>query len=896
MQTKWRQIEEMFHAVLEIPPQQRASFLEAQCGDNAELRSEIEKLVAALSDSDEQIVDSLTEAAANLVSEKEPLRFGKYSVVRVLGHGGMGSVYLAVRNDDQYRQQVAVKFIPTGFAGPEMILRFRTERQILAMLSHPNIARLLDGGVTSDGVPYLVMEYIEGRPIDRFIDERHLSIPERLELFLRVCEAVQYAHQNLIVHRDIKPGNVLVTSDGQPKLLDFGIAKLLEPGTVGQTVPLTARTERLMTPGYASPEQIRGENITTATDVYALGVLLYEMLAGKPAFETANLTPSAIERLVCETQPPRPSTVTAESIPPDLDNIVQKAMQREPARRYHSAGDLAADVTRYLTGYPVSARPDSLWYRTSKFVTRHAWGVSAAALVLTVVSALGVGLVVESSRARREARTSERVSAFLASLFQFSRPQVAQGRNISAREILDAGAQRIPRELANDPEVEARLLATVGRVYYSVGALDRAEEIGKQALGLSRRVLGEDSLTEAEAAGHILGLVAAGRGKYDEAENYYRDALRIFSRRQGPQSHEVAGILNNIAIAEKRQQKWAAAEADFKRAIQIYSATTGPKSDGALMAKSNLALLFLQSGDYARADPLSREVLAERIKTLGLRYPSVAISTGNLADVEEGEGRLKDAEATARLALERYRAAYGPGNWMLLNVINDLATIEGEEGKYQEALSLISQDLDMSAKLTGPRSDTTATVICTRARILLGMGDVRGARETVDRGMSIAPVAFAPDDTRLGQMLDARAEIELREGNPDAAVKDARKCLEIEEKHFGHKGVDVASALIILGDVARARGDYSDAIAQYQDAIAAERTRWQGPHPVTARALFGLGRAELAEGRVHEATSDLQKALDMRRELLPPGHPDIAATVAALAECSQATRTTPPSR
>ncbi|MGA7415587.1 MAG: serine/threonine-protein kinase, partial [Bryobacteraceae bacterium] len=478
---RWARLDELFYAASEMDAPERAAFIANSCGDDGVLRAELEALLRASEYTHGFLQKPLNEAARSVVegTDQTGQLIGRYRVIRELGEGGMGRVYLAVRADEQYQQRVAIKIMHGGLVPSNtMLLRFRTERQILANLQHPNIARLLDGGVTEAGLPYLVMEYVDGIPINKYCEGR--SIEERLRLFRTVCNAVEYAHANLVVHRDIKPLNILVTADGTPKLLDFGIAKLLDPNFTGAPAgQRTYATDRLMTPEYASPEQILGEPVTTATDVYALGTLLYELLAGAQPFGAQKLSPLAFARYITEVDPEPPSAAAARNVQipvtdarrmrGDLDNVVRTAMRKEPARRYASVAQFAADIEAYVEGYPLLASADSWRYRASKFLGRHKRGVAVTAGVVALLIGSTIEMAVLAQRARREQAIAQQETQFLASVFSASTPEESQGTTITARDLLDRGAKRIDRELAGQPEVQASMLESIATAYRSIG-------------------------------------------------------------------------------------------------------------------------------------------------------------------------------------------------------------------------------------------------------------------------------------------------------------------------------------------------------------------------------------------------------------------------------------------
>jgi eukaryotic-like serine/threonine-protein kinase len=516
---RWQRIERLFESALGRKPGDRSAFLAEACEDDPTLRAEVEALIASDHEAgtfiERPAVDNTTLLVSPLGSQTGPgHRIGAYELIREIGRGGMGAVYLAVRADDQYRSRVAIKVVARGMDTDFAVRRFLSERQILASLDHPNIAKLLDGGATPDGLPYFVMEYIEGMPLYQYCDSRRLSTEDRLELFRTLCSAVHYAHQNLVVHRDLKPGNVLVSADGVPKLLDFGIAKLLNPELYGQGVDITGTAIRLMTPAYASPEQVRGEPITTASDVYSLGVLLYELLSGHRPYRFNSFTPQEILRVICEEEPQKPSsaatsagealetkgpgqvTVTPESVSKtrheepdklqrkltgDLDNIVLKAMSKEAQRRYTSVEQLSEDIRRYLEGLPVIARKATLSYRGAKFVRRNKAAVLAAALVVLSLLAGIIGtswqaVVAGSQRARAEAEQSRAERRFndvrkLANSFLFEFHDAIQELpgSTAARELVVKRALEYLDGLAEESKDDPSLRRELATAYEKVG-------------------------------------------------------------------------------------------------------------------------------------------------------------------------------------------------------------------------------------------------------------------------------------------------------------------------------------------------------------------------------------------------------------------------------------------
>lgn len=783
---RWRQIEDLFQNALDCEPGRRATFLDSACAGDASLRKDIESLLSSYEKG------SFTETPAfvegiKLLEENEDRSIasqsiGPYKVIRKIGQGGMGAVYLASRADEAFQKEVAIKLIKRGQDSEDVIRRFRSERQILATLEHPNITRLLDGGTTEEGRPYFVMEYIQGEPIDKYCDAHKLNTIERLKLFQSVCAAVHDAHQHLVIHRDIKPGNILVTAEGVPRLLDFGIAKLLAaaPGIADPTITLARR----MTPESASPEQVRGANITTASDVYSLGVLLYRLLTGHSPYRLAGGSPDEIERAICEAEPEKPSAVmnrvqesgpdgalspqsvsaTREGTPDklrrqltgDLDNIVLKALRKEPPRRYASAEQLSQDINRHLEKLPVIARPDTAGYRAARFVARHKAGVAAAAL-LVVSLAAGIAAtawqakvaVAEGQRARVESAKAQRINAFLQDMLSFSSPAYNSSNprkdpDAKVSEVVEQAAKRAESELAGQPEVLAEMQRTIGSVYYAQGRYDQAEQILRSALQNYIRLYGPDSHQIVEASNMLANTLlrkgsAAGaealfrkdidierkeaqRGHLDAhtmayalgdygsmldqtgdkaAEGYLREALQYASKLIGKDRAYVAMIDNDLGDVAYRSGDLNEAERLDRAAIDEYRRL--PEGTYVEMAAtlSNLGAVLIKKGSYSQAEPFVREGLELRRKMLGNAHPDTAMSLFRLSDLLYKKGDYQDAESAARESVQVFsRALTTPkDNAYFANPLMDLGLILNKTGRFREAEAYLREALEMRTRL-----------------------------------------------------------------------------------------------------------------------------------------------------------------------------------------------------
>ncbi|HZS04344.1 MAG TPA: serine/threonine-protein kinase [Blastocatellia bacterium] len=781
---RWQEVQKLYLAALEYETSTRAAFLERACAGDAALLDEVETLLRCGTQAEGFITVPALEMAARLVGAEADSslvgrRLGRYRILSRLGSGGMGSVYLASRADDQFQKRVAIKLLKRGLDTAEIVRRFRYERQILASLNHPNIARLLDGDTTEDGLPYFVMEYIEGQPIDAYCDSHRLTISERLRLFLTVCGAVHYAHQNLVVHRDLKPGNILVPEDGSPKLLDFGIAKLLSPDLFPETVAPTATWERPMTPAYASPEQVRGQAITTASDVYSLGVVLYELLTGHRPYRITSSAPSEIARVVCEAEPERPSTaisrvetlpgsageptaITPESVSltregeperlrrrlkGDLDNIVLMAMRKEPQRRYASVEQFAEDIRRHLEGLPVIARKDTFGYRAGKFVRRNRAGVAAAAVIAALIIGFIVTTLMQTRRVARERDRAERVLAFLVDTFKVSDPTEAKGNTITAREILDQGAEKIRQELKDQPEAQATLMNTMGNAYRSLGLYDRATPLLEEALKTRRQLFGNEHADVASTL-HDLGMLRFDKGDYAGAEALHREALAIRRRRLGEEHLAVAESLNALGGDLRARSDLAAAEPLYREALSMRRKLVG--QDDATVAQyiNDLALLLTEKGDFAAAEPLQREALGLQRRLLGDAHSEVATSLNNLALLLQRKGDDAAAVPYYRESLEIRRRLYGEEHPNVAFAMANLASAIYLTGDPAGAEPLFRRALELRCKLLPPGHLYIGHSLMGLGKVLTDKGDPQGAEPLLREGVEIFRQKLPPGEWR----------------------------------------------------------------------------------------------------------------------------------------------------
>jgi serine/threonine-protein kinase len=849
-----RNVEDIIRRAADVGPRERLAFVRSACGSDTELYQAVIKQASATWNVDLNQETPAHDDSALAVSEsrRPGALIGPYRILRVLGQGGMGEVYLCERADDHYRKQVAIKLVSRGLISRQVQTRLRTERQILATLDHPNIARLLDGGTTEDGVPYLVMEYIDGEPIDEFCDRRELTLAERMQMFQVVCSAVQAAHRNLIVHRDLKPSNILVTADGTPKLLDFGIAKLLDVRQTTHTVAMTQADIRILTPDHASPEQIRGDPITTASDVYVLGVLLYELLGGRRPFEVEGLRLSDIESLICEQQPLAPSQTLSTShasraelerrasrrrttvarlrrqLSGDLDNIIMMAMRKEPERRYGSVELLSTDIDNHLRGMPVIARRDTWGYRTRKFVSRHTLGVSLAGGVVILLAAFAAAMYVQAervrqqrdeanaqrSRAEAEGKRATEVSNFLVDLFRRSDPTEHRGKKMTADEILERGARRIDVELKQDPETRSNMMEAIGRVYLSAGKTDSALPLLERALELRRTLFGPDHVMTASSMQSLAG-ARREKGDYAAAEALLRDALRIQQQKLGPDHETVALTLSSLAGVLTDRGKWDAAEKMYRQSLDVYIKKGNERDAGATEVMNGLANVLTLRGDPAAAEALYRRAFEIDQELRGANHPDVAIEMANLATAMQMQGKLEEAEPLYVRSIEILRRVNGAEHPNTITILGNYGWFLQFKGELKEAERVLRE------------------VLALRQRTL-------GADH----------VLVAYDKSNLADVLYDRALL-------DEAQKLYREAIANFERTLGPDHQYVAGALTGLARVYAEKGDAARVGALVERSVSIWRLELPVDHWRIANAQAAMGRCLARQHKYADAESNL---------------------------------------
>ncbi len=854
---RWERLQALFSRAVELPPAERQAFVAKETSGDTELRTELLDLLVCDAGSARTGPLTLALGAALDTTTRDRRKalvgrvVGNYKLVGVLGHGGTGTVYLGERADRQYSAQVAVKIVDNGTMQGELGMRFRAERQILASLNHANIARLLDAGETEEGNPYLVMEYVHGEPLDRYCDRQRLGVRERMQLFLDICSAVQYAHQNLVVHRDLKPANILVTAEGAPKLLDFGIAKLLDAGEAAAAMALTRMNDRLLTPEYASPEQILGRPVTTASDVYALGVVLYELLTGlRPYTVPASASQLELERSICITDPPKPSAAVrrardsgplegqsemlavaaARRLTPDklqkrlvgdVDAIVLRALRKEPTHRYNSIEQLASDIRRYLAREPVQARQGNWLYYSQRFIRRHAFGVAAGATFVVFLIAFAMvsniqaqRIAAERDRVMQENSRAEKVQELMLDTFSnadpFSYSANTTANPVSADELLARAGRRIREDLSEHPLVRAKLLEHLGRAYRRRGDDKSAISYLQDAVHLRKSLSGGQGDTETAAVMVELGMTLRESGDVLASDGVLQEATNILQRLKQQHSLTYARVLSNRGRGLMKLGKPEAAQAYYKQALAMLQEFLGPRDPEVAALLVDQSSAFLWQDDLVAAERTARAAVGIYETSLNKLHPDRIYAQAHLGETLRLNGQLDEASVLLKEALASNRTIYGENGRPVADVLDSLAKVRRGQHDLTEAEQYAQQALETQIRAEGLDHSRTAYYRTSLAAI------------------------------QLERKENAEAEVQLR-----AAIANLEKSVPPDHPYM-------ASAQHYLGEVLLRTNRPKDAEAVFMSAMQmskhANEPEWRA-----ARSASGLGEALYRQGRASEA-------------------------------------------
>ena len=844
----WHRVEELFDELADLPAGERARRLAEH--PDPRLAAEARSLLAAEAHAAELVDGTVAEAGIRWSEGEEmPPALGVYRPLRELGRGGFGVVYLAERVDDEFRMEVAVKLLHRRGSLPgaghrtalhDLERRLLRERQILANLKHPNIARLLDVGTAADGRPFLVMEYVDGEPIDRWCDSRGLDVRARVKLLLAVCQAVAHAHRALVVHRDLKPSNILVDAEGTPKLLDFGIAKLLRSDD-GVPLPDATRTGRLaLTPEYASPEQIRGRALTTASDVYSLGVLLYRLLTGAAPYSLEVRSASELEEVICEHSPPPPSAAAldrhgpegpgrdtpdparqrgttprglARALAGDLDAIAAMALRKEPERRYASVEQLAEDLERFLDGRPVRAQGDSLSYRLGRLVRRHRLAVAAAGLLLASLVVGVISTTVQKLEAERQQARAEQVTRLLVNdVFGAASPNRAQGETVTAREILDRSVGDLDLRLSGSPDLHATLLAAVGRLYQQLGAYARAQVLIQRGLDQLRRVYGEQH-PEVLRTQSDLGDVLFDRGLHPAARELLLSAAAVQRRLEGRGRADLATTLHRLALLELALDRLDAAEGYAAEAYELRSEEAGADSPEAAACLAVLAKLEYQRGELEAAEARALQVLEIRRSRMGELHPDVLVSLNDLAVILQARGDFVAAARRLEEVVAANARVHGEGHRNHANALANLAWVLGRLGETDAAIHHLERARAYHLRALGPEHPATHVSLRNLAR-LLGQGGRHGEAEALlEEHLETLGGLPAPPRMEMARSRVELAKLHLDRGEGARAEALIRLALEGLDPLLPEGDWRRATVELQLGRALCLQGARADAVA-----------------------------------------------------------------------------------
>lgn len=846
---EWRQIEDIVNGAMERQGKERARYINEQCRDNKQLKKQVTEYLNAIEQSEgflendddvqkglliSDYIEDPDNSASSLIGEI----IGNYKITELLGYGGLGSVFLAERADGEFQHQVALKVLRRGMDTPKNISRFQLEREILAELSHPNIAQLYDGGVTKDGLPYLIMEYIDGTPIDSYCNQHKLSIKQRLSLFEDICNAVQYAHNNLIIHRDLKPANIMVTEAGDVKILDFGISKLIRQDT-GQSATQTQESHQMLTPGYAAPEQLTQQSITTAIDNYALGGLLYKLLVGVTLFDLKDKRRSEIESIITGQIPLAPSkrfqlidqktqNDIAESrklspdqlvsvLEGDLDAIVLKAVRKEKEGRYESPNDLIKDIKSYQSGRPVTARSNRLLYRLSKFVKRNRAAISATVLVILSIAGFfsyhTYQVTKERDKVQLEAQKAEAVTNFLTDLIEANAPENTQGDTVTVREFLESGFQEV-QDLDETPAVQAEILTTMGHTYRSLGEIQKASTLINDALEIQEK---QDIESKDMARSYnIYGIIQRDMGNYDNAQEALRHSVKMYRSAEHTNTGDYTKALRDLSYVERLQANYQDAYELAREALEIERDLYEAPDIRIAETLYVLASILRYQNQYDEAIKFQKKSLNMVQQLTDGPHPGVGNNMVNLANLYGAKNNIITARKYYLKALEINKKLYGDVHRSLANIHSSLSSGYRNQEKLDSAQYHSDQALQIQKKVA-PDNPQMAAIFDNRARLFAQKGELNKADSLLNKSESILKDNFKKKHPRIVEYKISKAKIERMRGNLQNAENIFQEVLQIRKEKYDIDEEPVQDILYQLTDVLEKSGQQAkaDSLSQY---------------------------------------------------------------------------------
>lgn len=876
-EARWVKVETIIDEALDLPPAERDTFIQIRCKDDLALKSEVTQLLESILNSQGWLEnpvayknDFYTEVSEDLesISSKHSLtgkQVGAYSIKEQIGEGGMGSVYLAERSDKEFQHSVAIKIIRHGRATTSNIQRFKREQQILADLNHPGIATLHDGGVTDDGFLYIIMEYVDGLPIDEYCRQNNTSIDDKIALFKQVLQAVRHAHENLVIHRDLKPENILVNQSGNIKILDFGISKLLQE----EDASLTQTGVRLLTPKYAAPEQIREANITTGTDLYALGIIFYELLAGVPPYNFEDASQHEIEHTILQNDPSAPSSRVGSAklkkkFRGDLDAIVLKAIRKEPEQRYRVANDFLSDLENYRKGLPVTARQDSVQYRSKKFLQRHKQSLATVTgILLLFIGFAGFytwRVAQERNQARFEAQRAEEVKNFMLSIFNSTNPDLVQHsvKDLTPAELLASGIKKVERELKNRPVIYIELMVAIGSALENLDDYETGAVALNKALIKSNKIYGPNSIQSANILRSLAGLYNTAR-KTKEAQELAEMSISILKQKNSPAQIDLAHSYSILAFNKALTGKYREARKYYLTADSLYIKSSNKKTVARHNNLDNLAEVEERLEEYELAESHFLEALQFYKDHYNGPQINITHTQSALADLYSFLGEYKKATQYLTRAAEIQKDLLGKDNAAIAATYSSLGLNYWELRELDKALKYIRKSLSLKEKYYGSNSMGYASELNNIAMIQETMGEYQEARNNYKKSIQIKEQLMEPDNTSLAISYYNFGSYLNRMGNHKEAITFLEKAIEIDAKKLGTESVGVAIDYNRLATISTDAGKYQKADTLFKKAWRIFNRELPEDHKRIAENLVEHGKLKLA-------INDLEKAQMMFRE------------------------------